>query len=107
MRPAAWIRFDRIDRPRRRCLGTVANQNGDHTVTIFEEMTYLQEVATLDRRTVTPEVAGSSPVAPVPRSSRLPRWYVHVWGGRKAGVIVRVGLARPRWGSWAAFGRGG
>ncbi len=39
--------------------------NGDLAVTIRREDQQLQAFCTVDRRTVTPEVAGSSPVAPV------------------------------------------
>jgi hypothetical protein len=45
-------------------------RNGDLVVTAGREGLYLQDFPSIDRRTVTPEVAGSSPVAP---ASQRPR----------------------------------
>jgi hypothetical protein len=41
------------------------NQNGDLAVITANKNCYLQDKSPPDRRSVTPEVAGSSPVAPV------------------------------------------
>ena len=56
-------------RPNSASLATMTNligpaRNGDLAVTIGREGRHLQGFHSVERRTVTPEVAGSSPVAP-------------------------------------------
>jgi hypothetical protein len=43
---------------------TAPDQNGDLAVTVERGAQHLQAFSSADRRSVTPEVAGSSPVAP-------------------------------------------
>jgi hypothetical protein len=48
------------------------DRNGDMAMTVAVRNRYLQDKSLFDRRSVTPEVAGSSPVAPVRRTETIP-----------------------------------